>query len=155
MSSRPRAALQAELAEQIQAYQARVDAFDELAAARLGINRTDLRCVEILMTQRTASPGELGPALGLTTGGVTAMLIRLERLGYLRRLPHPDDGRKVIVQVTDEVRQRTLEMYGPIADGGHRLLGAYSDAEVELLIGFLSAVRELYESNLERVRLLG
>ena len=48
--------LQAELAEQIQAYQARVDAFDELAATRLGVNRTDLRCVEILMTQRTASP---------------------------------------------------------------------------------------------------
>ena len=46
------------------------------------------------MAQRTASPGELGPALGLTTGGVTAMLIRLERLGYLRRVPHPDDGRK-------------------------------------------------------------
>jgi len=69
--------------------------FDELVAARLGVNRTDLRCVEILMAQRTASPGELGPALGLTTGGVTA--------------------------------------------------------EVELLTGFLRAVRELYEGNLERV----
>jgi DNA-binding MarR family transcriptional regulator len=143
--------LQAELAEQMQAFQARVDAFDELAAKRLGVNRTDLRCVELLMAQRTASPGELGPALGLTTGGVTAMLIRLERIGYLRRIPHPDDGRKVIVEVTDEVRQRTLEMYGPIVDGGHRLLAAYSDAEVELLTGFLRAVRELYEGNLERV----
>jgi DNA-binding MarR family transcriptional regulator len=66
--------------------------------------------VEILVAQRTASPGELGPALGLTTGGVTAMLIRLERLGYLRRIPHPDDGRKVIVEATDAVLQRTLEM---------------------------------------------
>jgi DNA-binding MarR family transcriptional regulator len=144
--------LQAELAEQMQAFQARVDAFDELAAARLGVNRTDLRCVEILMAQHTASPGELGPALGLTTGGVTAMLIRLERLGYLRRVPHPDDGRKVIVQVTDEVLQQVAELYVPIAEGGHRLLGAYSDAEVELLTGFLRAVRELYDGNLERVR---
>jgi len=143
--------LQAELAEQMQAFQARVDAFDELAAKRLGVNRTDLRCVELLMAQRTASPGALGPALGLTTGGVTAMLIRLERLGYLRRIPHPEDGRKVIVEVTDEVLQRTLEMYGPIAEGGHRLLAAYSDAEVELLTGFLRAVRKLYEGNLERV----
>ena len=150
MSSREE--LQAELAEQIQTYQARVDAFDELAAARLGVNRTDLRCVEILVTQQTASPGELGPALGLTTGGVTAMLIRLERLGYLRRLPHPDDGRKVVVQVTAEALRRVAELYAPIAEAGHRLLGAYSDAEVELLTGFLRAVRELYEDNLERVR---
>lgn len=82
------------------------------------------------------------------------MLIRLERLGYLRRVPHPDDGRKVIVQVTDEVLRRTQEMYGPIADGGHRLLTAYTDAEVELLTGFLRAVRELYDGNLERVRRL-
>jgi DNA-binding MarR family transcriptional regulator len=144
--------LQAGLAEQMQAFQARVDAFDELAAARLDVNRTDLRCVEILMAQRTASPGELGPALGLTTGGVTAMLIRLERLAYLRRVPHPEDGRKVIVQVTDEALQRVEELYAPIAEAGHRLLGAYSDAEVELLAGFLRAVRELYEDNLERVR---
>jgi DNA-binding MarR family transcriptional regulator len=103
--------LQAELAEQMQAFQARVDAFDELVAVRLGVNRTDLRCVEILMAQRTASPGELGPALGLTTGGVTAMLIRLERLGYLRRVPHPEDGRKVIVEITDEALRQVAELY--------------------------------------------
>ena len=108
MSSREE--LQAELAEQMQAFQARVDAFDELVAARLGVNRTDLRCVEILVAQRTASPGELGPALGLTTGGVTAMLIRLERLGYLRRVPHPDDGRKVIVEVTDEALRQVAAL---------------------------------------------
>jgi DNA-binding MarR family transcriptional regulator len=83
------------------------------------------------------------------------MLIRLERLGYLRRLPHPDDGRKVIVQVTDEVLQRVAAMYAPIAEGGHRLLAADTDTEVELLTGFLRAVRELYEDNLERVRGLG
>ena len=152
MSSREE--LQAELAEQMQAFQARVDAFDELVAARLGVNRTDLRCVEILVAQRTASPGELGPALGLTTGGVTAMLIRLERLGYLRRVPHPDDGRKVIVEVTDEALRQVAALYAPIVEGGHRLLGSYSDAEVELLTGFLRAVRELYEGNLERVRRL-
>ena len=150
MSSRHE--LQAELAEQMQAFQARVDAFDELVAVRLGVNRTDLRCVEILVAQRTASPGELGPALGLTTGGVTAMLIRLERLGYLRRVPHPDDGRKVIVEVTDEALRQVAALYAPIVESGHRLLGSYSDAEVELLTGFLRAVRELYEGNLERVR---
>jgi hypothetical protein len=32
------------------------------------------------------------------------------------------------------------------------LLAAYSDAEVELLTGFLRAVRELYDGNLGRVR---
>jgi len=70
----------------------------------------------------------------------------------VRRVPHPDDGRKVIVEVTDEALRRVTGLYAPIAEGGHRLLGAYSDAEVELLTGFLRAVRELYEGNLERVR---
>src|SRR5215472_8164819 len=90
--------LRAQLATQAQAYQAAVDAVDAAAAARLGVNRTDLRCLEILLGQESTAPGQLAAELGLTTGSVTAMLDRLERLGYLTRTPDPGDRRKTQVR---------------------------------------------------------
>ncbi|MEP7022583.1 MAG: MarR family transcriptional regulator [Actinomycetota bacterium] len=65
------------------------------------MSRTDLRCVEILVGQDTAHPAARAP-LGLTSGGVTAMLARLERLGYLVRTADPADGRRVVVRITED-----------------------------------------------------
>ncbi|MEV0151925.1 MULTISPECIES: hypothetical protein [unclassified Nonomuraea] len=65
--------------EEMRLMQAAVDSFDEAAADVLGVNRTDLRCLDIL-AQGPVTPSVLEPALGLTTGSVTAMLDRLEKL---------------------------------------------------------------------------
>jgi DNA-binding MarR family transcriptional regulator len=146
------AELRARVAAEMQAFQASVDAFDEMAAHRLGVSRTDLRCIEILVRERRTSPGVLGPALGLTSGGVTAMLSRLERQGYLRRFSHPWDGRRVIVEVTDQAVTRTQDLYGPIAGDGDDLVRGVGAEDLRLLADFLHDCRELYERHLTRVR---
>lgn len=69
--------------------------YDELVAARLGINRTDLRCLDLLHETGTMSAGPLAVGSGLTTGATTRMLDRLERIGYIRRLPDREDRRRV------------------------------------------------------------
>ena len=43
------------------------------------------------------APTQLCRVLGRTTGGMTLTLDRLESNGFLRRLPDPDDRRRVIV----------------------------------------------------------
>ncbi|MET8154949.1 MarR family transcriptional regulator [Sphaerisporangium sp. NPDC005289] len=145
--------LRERLGVESQAHQSAVDALDDAAAACLGVNRTDLRCLEYLMQRETAAPSELGSALGLTTGSVTAMLDRLERLGYLTRSPDPTDRRKVVVRVTPDATRRGRDIYGPIAEEGARTIAAsYTADELELIIGFLTGSRELYERHLDRVR---
>ena len=146
------AELRARVAAEMQAFQASVDAFDEMAAHRLGVSRTDLRCIEILVRERRTSPGVLRPALGLTSGGVTAMLSRLERQGYLRRFSHPWDGRRVIVEVTDQAVTRTQGLYGPIAGDSADLVRGVGAEDLRLLADFLHDCRELYERHLTRVR---
>jgi DNA-binding MarR family transcriptional regulator len=148
------ASLRAALTAELQAYQASVDAFDDAAAQWLGVTRTDLRCLEILVRDRTASPGALGSALGLTSGGVTAMLIRLERGGFLRRVPAPGDRRRVTVEVTDRTLRFAERFYGPVARDGAGILGRYDATELRLLSDFLHAARELQERHLGRVKLL-
>ncbi|GAA2142600.1 MarR family transcriptional regulator [Kitasatospora kazusensis] len=144
--------LRAALSVEMQTLQAAVDAFDEAAAGVLGVNRTDLRCLEILVREEAAAPSALGLALGLTTGSVTAMLDRLEKLGYLTRSPDPSDRRKVAVRATDAVRQKAWELYGPFVAEGEELTRDYSAEQLRLLADFLRRSRELYDHQLARVR---
>lgn len=156
MSSEKLSALRRQVGREDQAYQAAVSDFDAAAATVLGVNRTDLRCLEILLTQQpTALPSQLGAKLGMTTGGVTAMLDRLERLGYLTRAPDPDDRRKVIIQATPRAREQVfLEIYEPVAREGLAGIAHYTAADLEVVIDFLRRGRELHERHLARVKRL-
>lgn len=145
-------ALRLGVANEMQRMQASVDAFDALAAAVLGVNRTDLRCLELLMHTEFATPGTLGPALGLTTGSVTAMLDRLEQLAYLSRSPDPADRRKVLVCIAASAREKIWALYAPFATEGALLLEPYAAEQLALLASFLRDSRMLYERELVRVR---
>jgi DNA-binding MarR family transcriptional regulator len=146
--------LEARLGEAMEAYQASVDDFDRESARLLGINETDLRCLEILMREEPgATPRQLADRLGLTTGSVTSMLDRLEQAGYLTRTPHPSDRRKLIVRATETAVQRAGELIGPlVADGHERLLSRYSAGQLDLITEFLVRARDLQEAHTERLR---
>ncbi|WP_219825615.1 MarR family transcriptional regulator [Nonomuraea typhae] len=146
--------LRRELSEEVQANQTAVDAFDEAAAAYMGVNRTDLRCLDLLGRTDAMTPTRLGTALGLTTGSVTAMLDRLEKLGYLTRSPDPGDRRKVIVRATPMAAEKSQVVYGPVAEEGARFLAGYTDEQVALLLGFTRRAREMYDRQLARVTAL-
>ncbi len=149
---KPRQELIAAIGAETQAQQRATDAYDEAVAAILGVHRTDLRCLDHLLQEGSATAGQLAAVLGLTTGSVTAVIDRLERKGYVRRMPDPTDRRKVLIAPEPIARAKAAELYGPLAEAGARVLGRYSLAELELLLGAMRRVRELQEQHLERVR---
>jgi DNA-binding MarR family transcriptional regulator len=106
----------------------------------------------MLMQRDAVTPSVLGQALGLTTGSVTAMLDRLERLGYLRRSPDPSDRRKVAVSRTEEAERKVWELYGPVVASGEELMADYSAEQLRFLATFLRLARESHETQVARVR---
>ena len=154
MSRDSRDDLVAALGQAVRTNQASVDAFDEATAVRFGVNRTDLRCLDLLVNELDgeATPGQLGARLGLTTGSVTAMVDRLAKLGYVTRSPDPTDRRKVVVRPTDTILAKSQEIYGPIVAASTELLAKYSDEELELLIDFQRRARAMQEEHLKRLR---
>jgi DNA-binding MarR family transcriptional regulator len=154
MSSRTRDSLRAELGDEMRVLQTAVDALDEAVAGYLGVNRTDLRCLDVLMRMGTATAGQLAAELGLTTGSVTALLDRLARLGYLTRTPDTADRRRVVIHPTAMMVDRAAELYGPIAREGAREVARYSVAELEVLLDFLRRSRRLQEEHRDRIRAL-
>ncbi len=77
----------------------------EAVFGRFGLGRGE---VGVLSALRTAgpphrlSPTRISKGLMLSSAGVTSRLDRLERRGFLRRIPDPDDRRGVIVELTEE-----------------------------------------------------
>jgi DNA-binding MarR family transcriptional regulator len=153
MPAKKRAELRAEVGAADQAYQAAVDDFDAAAAAALGVNRTDLRCLEILHQQATALPSQLGARLRLTTGSVTPMLDRLERIGYITRESDRTDRRKTVVRMTPKARKAVWdEIYRPLVEEGFAGIEHYSTADLTAVLDYLRRGRNLYERHLSRLR---
>ncbi|MGH9034762.1 MAG: MarR family transcriptional regulator [Acidimicrobiia bacterium] len=138
----------------MRSYQTAVDRFDEVVTNLLGINRTDGRCLDILEQRGPLTAGELARACGLTTGAMTTLLDRLERLGYLRRVPHPTDRRRVMVELTAKSRRFIEQIYMPVGREGAELLACLSDRQLELIAEVMRTGRELIERHTERVEKL-
>src|ERR1043166_4298417 len=103
------------------------EAFDEHVAQRLGINRTDLRALDILDQRGPISAGELAEAMHLSSGAITTLIDRLERAGYARRRRDEGDRRRVLVETAPKMRQAGESFYAPLFHGTARLLESYSD----------------------------
>ena len=70
-----------------------------------------------------ASPSELYNVLDRSSGGMTKMIQRLERLELVERFPDPDDGRSSLVRLTPaglEVHERAFDAF---LEASHALLG--------------------------------
>jgi DNA-binding MarR family transcriptional regulator len=98
MSSLKRDELTEALATEVRKFLAGAILYNEKVAASVGLNGTDLQFIHLLQLEVAATPGDLARWSGLTTGGVTVVLDRLERAGYIKRRPNPADRRSVIVQ---------------------------------------------------------
>jgi len=99
------------------AYQTSNDNFDQAIADHLGMNRTDMRCVDLIDQAGGMTAGELARAAGLTTGAVTAVIDRLERAGMARRGFAPPRPVRIDSDHADTPGQ---ERFGPGVHGGRR-----------------------------------
>ena len=113
------------------------DTMDAAVAELLGVNRTDVLCLDILARLGRVPAGKLAEDSRLTTGAITAVLDRLEKAGYVRRLDDPADRRKVLVETTDRFRELAEHAWGPIAgtllDSGSRFTKEQVDGIREYL----------------------
>jgi DNA-binding MarR family transcriptional regulator len=126
------------------------DRFEDAAADYFGVNRTAMRCMDVLERVGRLTPGEIATQTGLTSGAVTALLDRLERVGYVRRERDAADRRRIWVELTDKARQRAADVYGPLAELMTEY-NKYSDAELRLITRYLERGSELLLEQAARI----
>jgi DNA-binding MarR family transcriptional regulator len=123
--------------ERLRILTAEIDRLDQAAADCYGLNRADMRCLDILGRLGPLAPTELARRLGYTTGGITTVIDRLERAGYARRYPDPRDRRRLLVAVTDATRERDRQVFGALISSTTALLDAFDDADLAVIGAFL------------------
>lgn len=150
MSNRKKRALIEEVGVAMRMHQNAVDEVDEAASEYVGMNRTDMRCVDIVERRGRLTAGELATEMGLTTGAVTGMLDRLEKRGMVRRVRDAKDRRRVLVEPAD--LRAAWAVYGPIKESSDPALARYSQTDLALIRDFLVEGRELLMKHAERIR---
>ena len=75
---------------------------DRIATAH-GLSAADYLVLGVIRRSpgHRSAPTAICDLLGRTTGGMSLTLDRLERAGWVRRLPDPSDRRRVVVEATD------------------------------------------------------
>ena len=152
MSRETKQKLVDEVVHLARAHEAANDAFDEVAREKLGVNRTDLRCLNIVENEGPITAGKLAELSGLTTAAVTSVLDRLERAGYARRTRDSSDRRHVIVEITPLLAERATPIWAPLGEEARATLARMSVEELESLTRFYRLGIELNEKHIDRVR---
>lgn len=126
----------------IRALSTEIDGLDQFAAYRFGLNRTDLRALDIVGRAGSISPTAVAQELQVTTGGMTSVIDRLERAGYVRRKPDPADRRRLLLEVTERTNETGRTIFGPIIEATVKHVDGYSDSDLRVIADFLSRHRQ-------------
>lgn len=116
--------------------------YNQQVADRVGLRLTDMQCINVLELMGPSTPGELARSTGLTTGGVTVMLDRLEKGGYLKREPNPRDRRSVLVHLNPTKVKKMQVFYGEINRRMAALLDETPERELRSFANLLSKMNE-------------
>ncbi|MFC9994948.1 MarR family winged helix-turn-helix transcriptional regulator [Nocardia sp. NPDC127526] len=121
---------------------------NQTAAARLGINATDMQCLQLLQYgPRTSS--ELAKLIGMTTASMTALIDRLEKAGFVTRVRDEHDRRRVLVHIAlDRARGDIAPIFGPLIGGWRRSLDGYTVQELAVISDFLNRVERGFDAEL-------
>lgn len=116
--------------------------YNQQIADRVGLRLTDMQCINVLELMGPSTPGELARHTGLTTGGVTVMLDRLEKGGYLKRAPNPRDRRSVLVHLNPTKVKKLQAFYEEINERIAPLLDETSERELRSVVKLLTKMNE-------------
>jgi DNA-binding MarR family transcriptional regulator len=116
--------------------------YNQQIADRVGLRLTDMQCINVLELMGPTTPGELARRTGLTTGGVTVMLDRLAKAGYLKREPNPRDRRSVLVHLNPGKVKKMQAFYGEINERMAALLDETPERELRSVVKLLSKMNE-------------
>jgi DNA-binding MarR family transcriptional regulator len=124
----------------------------EAIAETLGLDATALRCIGFAWTEPDQTPGRLAELTGLTTGAVTGVLDRLERAGFVQRIPDPADRRRTIVRVSHERGREVGAAYDPVEHAIEGVTERLDPTQRSLLVEVLGSLRTIVAQDTERLR---
>jgi DNA-binding MarR family transcriptional regulator len=115
--------------------------FHTAAAARMGLNATEAKVLDLLQRDGPTSPGDLARRTGLAPASVTGLLHRLEAKGFARRRPDPSDGRRLVVEIDyATIARHAGTVYHDLATRLGALYADFSDDDLAVVLDWVEKV---------------
>jgi DNA-binding MarR family transcriptional regulator len=112
-------------------------------ARRLGLGATDVQALQHLAFGAPMGTVDLAHALKIRSASATVLVDRLEAAGHVRRGPHPRDGRRVTLVVSEAARAEVRTALAPLVDALTRLTEDLDPAHAETVAQFLGDTTEV------------
>jgi len=136
--AKARAALMQELEHAVRKSSGLGVIFGQTVANAVGISSSDLECLDFLNIEGRVTAGRLAELTGLTTGAITGLVDRMEKAGLVRRERDEEDRRKVYIAIVPEALGKIGRFYEPLQKAVTKNWEGYSDAELKLLLRFMT-----------------
>jgi DNA-binding MarR family transcriptional regulator len=121
------------------------------ASRRLGLGDSEMLAVAHLAQRGRLTPTEIAGLLDLSSGGVSALVQRLEEAGNVVREPHPTDGRSSVVRLSPAFVESARRVFGPLAADLDELSDELDDDQHRVIERFLVRVVDASEHHADRV----
>jgi DNA-binding MarR family transcriptional regulator len=107
----------------------------------LGVSRTVFNALAVIDGGGQAlTPSQISERMVISSATMTAMLDVLERRGWIRRSPNPEDRRSVLIQITPEGRATADQIIPALHNIERRTMSALTAKEQNQLVGLLAKV---------------
>lgn len=107
-------------------------------AEKVGMTVADLKALELVMAFDALPTGHLARLMGISSGGATALINRLEAAGYVERGRHPLDRRIIVIRPVEAQCRLLAQERRWIAETIAMTSCNYDTAELEAVHGFLT-----------------
>ena len=131
---------------------ARTVLFHEAVAGRLGLNSTDLKCLDLARAEASVTAGRIAELTGLTTAAVTSVIDRLEASGLVRRVRDISDRRKVMVVPVPERAAEVGRLFESLDRAMKQLYSEYSSEDLALIRDFAGKLEEVMHTETLKLR---
>ena len=127
--------------------------FHEAIARSAGLCGTDHKYLGFLLEKGKLTAGELAALSGLTTGAITGLIDRFEKLKLVKREYDKADRRKVyIVAETERINRLLQPYYAGFQSDTDALIDSFTINEIEIIKSYLQKSIELMQEKLSNLK---
>ena len=141
-TKQPSSSIQEKLSDLVRQHSAAVLRHAAATAKRMGLEASELAALEHLQASGAINQKRLGERLSMSPGAITAMIDRLQRRGYVERIPNPEDRRSALVNITKAGIEESLRHLWPYIEDMKGVEEGFSEEERAVVARFLRAATQ-------------